>query len=180
LEREWNDKLKEMELAGQQYAEARRQHKVDLSDAERSRILNLARDLPRVWNASSTTSAERKNLLRMLVREITLSPVSQPKRATRVQVLWQTGAVTNIIVPRPSQFTASVTDPIAVTLIAKLIAKGKSDIEIASELNSKRIPTGKDRPWNQQAVRWVRFRHKLRRPALSMCFPAGFCQQARG
>ena len=40
--------------------------------------------------------------LRLLVREVTLTPVDVPERLTRVQVLWQTGAVTAFTVPSRS------------------------------------------------------------------------------
>ena len=48
---------------------------VALTSQDRARLLELAKDLAYVWHARSTTNAERKNLLRILVREVVLSPV---------------------------------------------------------------------------------------------------------
>lgn len=45
--------------------------------------------------------ADRKNLLRMLVQQVTLTPIDTPQRLTRIQVLWCTGAVSDLTVPRP-------------------------------------------------------------------------------
>jgi hypothetical protein len=53
--------------------------------------------------------AERKNLLRMLVREVTLSPIDVPSKMRWVQVLWQTGAVSDFTVERKDKYTAHST-----------------------------------------------------------------------
>jgi len=91
LECEWNEKLREIEELEREREEVKRREKLDLSEEDRARILTLSRDLSRVWNAKTTTNAERKNLLRMLVREVTLSPISVPDDRTQVRILWQTG-----------------------------------------------------------------------------------------
>jgi hypothetical protein len=163
LEREWNDKLRELDEIEREHIDVRRREKVDLTDEDRSRILALAKDLSRVWNAETTTHAERKNLLRMLVREVTITPVDVPARMTRVQVLWQTGAITDFTIPRRSQFSALATPSETIALIRELVAKNKSDIEIARELNRRGLQTGVSRPWGAKSVRWVRCRHGLRR-----------------
>lgn len=163
LEREWNDTLRELEEIEREHQEVRRREKVVLSDEDRARILALAKDLSRVWHAKTTTHAERKHLLRLLVREVTLTPVDVPERLTRVQVLWQTGAVTAFTVPRRSRFTARATPPEAVALIRTRVAAKASDREIAGELNRRGLRTGATRPWDAKAVRWVRSRHGLRR-----------------
>ena len=105
LEREWNDKLVEPEQVEREYHEVRCRETLDLSEEDRTRILALAKDLPAVWHAETTTPAERKNLLRMVVREVTVSPIEVPARLTRIQVLWQTGAVSDFTVPRKDKYT---------------------------------------------------------------------------
>jgi DNA invertase Pin-like site-specific DNA recombinase len=156
LEREWNDKLDEMAEIEREHEAVCRREKVTLTDQDRSRILALAKDLPRVWNAETTTNAERKNLLRMLVREVSLKPIDLPARVTQVRVLWQTDAVSEITVPRRSQFETCATPPDAVEIIRKLFTEKKSDPEIAAELNRLGMHTGQHRLWDATAVRWVR------------------------
>jgi Recombinase/Recombinase zinc beta ribbon domain len=53
LEHDWEMKLRELEEVDRQYAEARRTKRVDLTEDDRARVRELARDLPAVW--------ERKN-----------------------------------------------------------------------------------------------------------------------
>lgn len=164
LEREWNDKLREVDDVEREQLQLRRSQKLDLTAEDRARIVALARDLRRVWSAPSTSDAERKNLLRMLVREVTLSPIDVPARTTRVQVLWHTGAVTDFTIPRPSRLSACATSSDAVALIRTLVAQNQSDTDIARALNGAKLRTGKNMRWDESAVRWVRGRHRLHRP----------------
>jgi hypothetical protein len=58
----------------------------------------LAQDVPAVWHAPTTTQAERKQLLRCLIKDVTVT-----KRPTviTVAIRWQTEACTVLEVPRP-------------------------------------------------------------------------------
>ena len=67
----------------------------------------------------------------MLVNEVLLSPVDAPTRSTRVQVLWQTGAVSEILVERPQHFTPVTTPQDVIERIRALVAAGKSYSKIA-------------------------------------------------
>ncbi|OGV62500.1 MAG: recombinase [Lentisphaerae bacterium RIFOXYA12_64_32] len=165
LEREWNDKLKEMEDAEREHQEMRRREKVDLSDEDRARIVALAKDLPTVWNASTTTQAERKNLLRMLVKEVTLSPVDVPEKRTRIQVLWQTGAVSELTVPRKDKYTATSTPADSLLVIRREFAAGKEDVDIVACLNREGLMTGYGRRWDVPALRRARYAYGLYRPS---------------
>jgi Recombinase zinc beta ribbon domain len=109
LEREWNEKLQELEVAERGYQAARQHDKLELSESDRARVLALAKDLRQVWNAETTTHADRKNLLRMLVQQVTLTPIDVPERLTRIQVLWRTGAISDFTIPRPKVTTRDAT-----------------------------------------------------------------------
>jgi DNA invertase Pin-like site-specific DNA recombinase len=164
LERDWDEKLRELERLENDYQAARRAHKLDLSEEDRARILALAKDLPRVWDAPTTTHAERKNLLRMLVKEVVLSPIHTPTRSTRIQVVWKTGAVTEVTVERPRSCTSSDTPPEVVDRIRALVAEGKSDGEIADDLNRRHLRTVHNLVWNKSLVCQARVRVGIQRP----------------
>src|SRR5207237_7615970 len=61
-----------------------------LTAAERTAIESLAGDLPRVWNAPSTTQADRKELLRILIEDITVS-VAGDSELVDVTITWAGG-----------------------------------------------------------------------------------------
>jgi len=166
LEREWNDTLTELARLEDEYHQVRRREKLDLTEEDRARIVALAKDLPTVWNAATTTHAERKNLLRLLVREVTVSPIEVPARQTRVQLLWQTGAVSDFTVPRKDKYTAQATPKETLALLRDLYtSRKKGDAEIAAELNRRGLHTGLNRPWTVAAVRRVRYDVGLYRPS---------------
>jgi hypothetical protein len=163
LEREWNDKLVEVERLEREQQQARERDKLALTAEDRTAIMHLARDLPQVWNAETTTHTERKNLLRMLIRDVSLDLVDVPVRQTRVRVLWQTGAVSDLMVERPRKDAWNALRPEALTLIAELFAAGRSDEEIAIEVERRGLlPPGR-KPWSARSVVEVRLRLGLRR-----------------
>jgi hypothetical protein len=90
LERDWNEKLTEIERLEREYATSPRPTALLASPEERERVLALAQDMPTVWQASTTTYVERKQLLRFLIKDVTLA-----KRETTIHIgiRWQTEAL---------------------------------------------------------------------------------------
>jgi hypothetical protein len=161
LEREWEEALVALEALERDREEVRRREKLELGDADRSRILAMSKNLPAVWHAPTTTWAERKNLLRMVITDVTLSPIDVPARLTRVQVRWETGATCEFTVPRLRE--ARETPPDAIALVRELFEAGMSDAEIAAELNRRDVRTGVHELWTVPAVQRVRYAHGLER-----------------
>lgn len=74
LERDWEQRLRELEEVERAAATARETRVIDLTDTDRARVQTLARDLPAVWNATTTTHADRKAMLRLVIEAIALVP----------------------------------------------------------------------------------------------------------
>ncbi|MBI4334735.1 MAG: recombinase family protein, partial [Chloroflexi bacterium] len=163
LERRWNEKLRQLEEIEQAYAQARQRERLDLSPQKRQQILRLASDLPAVWRAPTTTQAERKGLLGLLVKQIALTPADLPQRQTRVQILWHTEATTELWVARPSIKERFRTPRQVVEAIARLAA-GRLDEEIAAALNEQELRSGRSKPFTAASVAWVRYKHGIRKP----------------
>src|SRR6195952_5356601 len=81
LERVWEEKLRALEAVEQDHARWQREELLDLNDTDRLALQHLGENLPRVWNAATTSAAERKRLLRFVVREVVLD-----QKRTRGQV----------------------------------------------------------------------------------------------
>ena len=92
LERRWNDKLDALQKLEHAYADAQRQARFRVSDEEKRAIRKLAQDLPRLWNAPTTTEAERKQLLRYAIAEVQLDGVSTSGKIA-IRISWHSGAV---------------------------------------------------------------------------------------
>jgi DNA invertase Pin-like site-specific DNA recombinase len=100
LEKRWNERLTEVERLEREYDEFKRAQRFELSDLDRQRIMQLAADLPRLWQAKATEDRDRKLLLRLLIKDVSVRAVDVPRPALRVKVLWHTHAVTELEVER--------------------------------------------------------------------------------
>src|SRR5262249_13000490 len=97
LERGWNDKLTELDRLERDHATPSPPTR-PLSIPERKSVQTLAEDLPAVWQAVTTTQVERKQLLRYLIRDVTLN---KQEDTVAVSVRWRTNACTGVEVARP-------------------------------------------------------------------------------
>lgn len=106
LEKRWNEKLVELETLEREFEQVQQRQRLELSEIERRRILQLAGDLPRLWRAKDTTDRDRKLLLRLLLKDVAVRAVDVPRTCLRVKALWHTGAVTELEVDRPGRGAA--------------------------------------------------------------------------
>jgi DNA invertase Pin-like site-specific DNA recombinase len=100
LEKRWNERLTELETLEQQYNDFKHAQRIEISEVERQRIQSLAADLPRLWRAKTTEDRDRKLLLRVLIKDVSVRAVDVPRACLRVKVLWHTHAVTELEVER--------------------------------------------------------------------------------
>ena len=73
LERDWNERLRELEEATREREQRRTARDEELSARQVRRMEELAADFARVWDAPATGNADRKRLLRLLVEDVTLT-----------------------------------------------------------------------------------------------------------
>lgn len=164
LEKEWEAALQELKKTEEEYEIIIKSQKLEFTLAEREQVLKLAKDLRSVWYASTTSYAERKNLLRILIREITLTPVDVPQRQTRIQIWWQSGAVSELTVPRNDRYTSISTPKEVVNKIHQLFNNGQNDDQIAKELTHQKIFRKNHQQWNKEAVRRLRYGYGFHSP----------------
>jgi DNA invertase Pin-like site-specific DNA recombinase len=128
-----------------------------LTDAERQALARLARDLPRLWAAKTTTDRDRKELLRALIREIVVT-VRRPENIAEVEIFWEGGARSALSVKLVRRGGESVrTDEDTIELIARLAAH-HPDQQIASILNRQGRRTGTGMPFTATRVKGARQR----------------------
>jgi hypothetical protein len=101
LETRWNDRLAELERLEREHEELKQRRRLELSELDRQRILDLADDLPKLWHSDKTTDRDRKVLLRLLLQEVGVTQIDVPRRMLRLRLLWHTQAVTDIEVDLP-------------------------------------------------------------------------------
>jgi hypothetical protein len=73
LEAQWNEKLRALAQAHEEYARRQEHDARVLSDEQRNALLALASDFPRLWNDSGTADRDRKRMVRLLLEDVTLN-----------------------------------------------------------------------------------------------------------
>ena len=134
LERAWEEKLRAVETIKQEYERWRRAEPLVLSEADRA-LRVLGENLPRIWHAATTTAADRKRLLRFIVREVVLDQKRAPGQVW-LKIVWQTGATSEHCVQRRVHTYRDYRDLEQLhQRVAALNGAGKMDKEIATALN---------------------------------------------
>ena len=167
LERDWNDTLAALATLERAYAAMPPLTAQLVSPEERQRILALAQDVPAVWAAETTSQTERKQLLRCLIKDVTLT-----KCATTIAVAirWQTEACTLLDIPRPARSCDRRRTPPAVVARLRLLAPHYTDRQIATMLNQEGATPGLGGTFPASKVAWLRYAYAI---------PAG-CPEAPG
>jgi hypothetical protein len=158
LENEWEARLQDLAEIRRRLENAKREHRVQLTDEDRSRIRALARDLPAVWRAPTTTPADRKAMLRIVIEAIAIHPIDVPQRLTQIRVQWKSGAVDELTITRPDY---NRTPSSAIERIRQLASLGLFDHVIATKLNAEGVRSGSGHAWTTSAVKHARLNHKI-------------------
>src|SRR6266700_418007 len=153
LERDWNAKLTEVEQLQREHAALPKPAALLITPQERERILALAQNVPAVWHASTTSQAEHKQLLRYLIKDVTLTKREQ---MIEVRIRWQTEALTDLTVPRPKLVAdARRTDPQVVARV-RALAPAHTARHIAGQLNQEGWRAGLGGSFTASKVEWIR------------------------
>lgn len=163
LEKRWNEKLQQLAELEDAYQLAHQVERLELTAAQRQQILHLANDIPTVWHALTTTNLERKEILWLLVKQVALTPIDTPERSTRIQILWHTGAISILVATRPTNADKFRTPPKILQLIEELAA-GRTDTEIALELNRRGLVNAKGRAFTKKGIAWIRWKFGIDKP----------------
>ena len=128
------------------------------SPEERARILSLAQDFPAIWQASTTSNAERKQLLRFLVKDVTLT---RRENDVHLGVRWQTGAVSARTIPRRMRIDEIWRTSEEVIACIRSLATHQTDRQIATQLNTEGLTTGIGQEFDRVRVRRVRLKYDI-------------------
>ncbi|HEU5423355.1 MAG TPA: recombinase family protein, partial [Nitrolancea sp.] len=159
LEARWEEALAAMAQVEQEYAAAERSALAPLTAAEQAAARALASDLPAVWQAATTTAADRKRLLRLVIQDVTVT-VAPGGRDAAVTILWSGGATTAHTIIRPPRGWHCTTDA-AVVARLRALAQHRPDHQIADLLNAEGLTTQTGKPWTHQRVASIRKQHAI-------------------
>ncbi len=154
LEHQWELKLRDVENVEQEYQSWLHQHRLELTPADELDILSLGEDLRKIWGAPSTTPADRKQILRLVVKEVILDQ-HRARGKVWFQINWQTGATSEHWLTRQVWSYSDHADLEALQKrIRQLHAERKMDAEIAAALNAEGFPTARGKLFSGKII-WI-------------------------
>lgn len=163
LEANWNQRLKELEKAKQDYAVYSSKKAWIPSKEDEQDILDLARRIPEVWNAPSSTPKEKKRIIRILIEDIT---VLSEKRCSdfSIGIRFRSGKLEQLSLkkPLPCADRKRHTDD-TISRIRDL-ASSMDDYEIANHLNQDGLTTPEGKSFTYAGVRWIRYKYSISGP----------------
>jgi hypothetical protein len=168
LERRWNEALLRLEDLKKQAAEFQRQESRVVTPEQKDKVLALARDLPRLWHAPSTRAQDRKRMLRLLIKDITVEKLTDQKQLL-VHIRWKGGACTDLAVSLPPNFADRTRYSAALVEQIRELARSLQDALIAEQLNQQGQLSALGKPFTISMIKWIRYRYQI--PAAKLIRP---------
>jgi len=158
LEAEYNEKLRALGKAQDNYEKQCIADRKVLSEAHRKQLFSLTQDFPAIWNDPKTPHRERKRMLALLLEDVTLLKEQQ----ITLQVRFKGGATTTLRVPLPlNAWQGRKTPEHIVALIDELLDR-HTNAEVAELLNERGCVTGAGEKFSRESVSWIRYSHGLK------------------
>ncbi|PYU04569.1 MAG: recombinase family protein [Acidobacteria bacterium] len=160
LERRWNETLLHLQDLKKQAADFQRKEARVFTPEQKAKVLALARDFPRLWHAPSTQAKDRKRMLRLLIKDITVNKLIE-QRQLSVHLRWQGGACTDLFVQIPPsaagrhRYRSPIVDRI------RDLACSLLDAQIADRLNREGCTSAKGKSYTAKMIRWIRWRYQI-------------------
>ncbi|MCA1702083.1 MAG: recombinase family protein [Actinobacteria bacterium] len=161
LETEWNHALHTLADAEAELLRRETARPTTLTAQEKAQILALGDDLSAVWTAPTTTDKDRKQLLRTLLEEATITLRREDTDPHAELVLrWKGGAISELTVPLRRPQPKIRTDEDTVELLRRL-AVHYPDATIAGILNRQHRRTARGLSFTASRVQSLRHHYKI-------------------
>jgi len=155
LEADWNDALRALQAAQDEYEHASAAAQAALSDEHKQRIRQLAADFPALWSDPATPERERKRMVRLLIEDVTLNKTD----AIHAHIRLRGGQTRSITLPiPPPAWKARETNPDTLALLDRLLDE-HTDAQVAAELNAAGHRSGEGKRFTRRIVLGLRRDH---------------------
>ena len=157
MEAEWNEKLRALQEAQEQYEQQRQADRQLLDDKSQALIRSLATDFPKLWNDPHTSHRDRKRMVQLLIEDVTLIRREQ----ITLHIRFKGGATRTETLPPPQPaYKTWQTEPQIVALIDNLMNE-HTPKEIAAILNGQGVRSGKGCAFTKTIIAKIRYSYNL-------------------
>jgi hypothetical protein len=137
LEKRWEEALAQHRHVQEEYDRFVQETPNHLTEPERARITALSSDIPALWQASRTTNADRKQIIRCLVERVTVQ-VRCDSELVGVAIHWVGGYASQHEIVRPVATYAQLRDfEQLMNRVVELREAGHTAPQIAQALNAE-------------------------------------------
>ncbi len=137
LEADWEAALAAQQHLREDYDRFTRTRPQPLTAAQQQAITDLAGDIPGLWVAPTTTDADRKQLIRALVDQVTITVLGRSERVA-VEIGWAGGHTTHAETVRPVARLAQLSSyPQLCDRVRQLAKQGHRAKAIANRLHAE-------------------------------------------
>ena len=157
LEADWNDALRALQTAREDYDRASAAAAAALTDELKDRIRSLAPDFPAIWSNPGTPQRDRKRMVRLLVDDVTLHKTDR----IHLHVRFRGGQTTSLAVAIPPKaWQVRQTHPDTLAALDRLLDT-HTDAQTAGALNAADHRSGEGKPFTARIVLEARRSNKL-------------------
>jgi DNA invertase Pin-like site-specific DNA recombinase len=160
LERQWNDSLRALKLLEEEYdAAVSKKEMVILSD-KKEKVLSMGGNLVSLWTSKSTKDKDRKRILRLFIKDITVDRNPENKELA-LNIRWQGGAIEKLKLDLPLKSHEKWRHSPEVIEKVKDLSKTMNDKDIAKYFTDHGQRTNKGNSYTVGSIKWIRYKHAI-------------------
>lgn len=157
LEQRWNDALLKLDDLKHQYSEFQKKDLTVASPDQIEKVIALTEDLPCFWNDPTTSAKDKKRILRLVIKDVTVERIIE-KKEVLLHIRWQ-GGVSETLSVEISTDHLKYSDKFVEKV--KQLAKEHSDSQIAAILNEEGQISCRGKSFSSAMIKWVRYKYKI-------------------
>jgi len=165
LEKSWNEALVRFEKAKEEFEEHKQKNRISATEEQKAQLLKLAHNFSKLWQANSTSAKDRKRILRLLIKDITVEKLAVPKRVV-LHIRWQGGATEDIPIEIPANYSEQIRYKDDIIARIKKLSQTHTDAEIVALFNREGLKSAKNKHFTLSMVKWIRYKHSILGPVL--------------
>ncbi|WP_163671958.1 recombinase family protein [Adonisia turfae] len=161
LEKRWEQTLLKVQQTQDTLTQQRQTHPLNqMGEADKEELFRLAQHLPHLWNAEHTPPKQKKQIIRLLIEDITVERLEQSRQLS-LHIRWKGGKHESLTIPIPLKQPDKVRYSDETIHKIRDLAKTHHDIKIADTLNQLDIKSSSGRPFTASMIKWVRHKHDI-------------------
>ena len=155
LEARLEERLAAAQRAETDLAAARARHPVRLTGEELAWLTRAGADLRAVFDAPAVTNPQRKQLIRAVISEITLT-IDRAAGTCHALITWQGSATSDVTIALPKRGSGAITSSEDTVSLIRRLAGQYNDTTIARILGRQHRRTATGLPWTRDRVSGLR------------------------